>query len=173
MLTQSQPPSPQGSVFIPQPVLNDNEEKILKITEMIFGDDYRINTQTPLSQICSRTEWLELEWFTFHAHSTLDLIVFPKNHFGKKYPLLAIECQSEYHDSAEAQVRDQRKQYILDVIGLPLVQVRYVGSGGYHFYSHRVSNEVYYDSVILEGLIELKDFLYVMANIPRNVVDVA
>lgn len=173
MLQQPTPPSSKASTFTPQPVMNDHEEKILKIVEMVFGDDYRVNTQTPLAQICSRNEWLELDWYVFHTNSTLDLVVIQKNRFGKKYPSLAIECQSEYHDSPDAKVRDQRKQYILDAIGLPLVQVRYLGSGGYHFYSHRTSNEVFYDSVNLEGLTELKDFLFVMANIPSHVIAVA
>ncbi len=162
------------SVFSRQPIFNDHEEQIFKILELVFGDKYRINTQTPLQQICSRNNhWLEPEWFKFLANSTIDHLVYSKLGFGEKFPLLAVECQSKYHDKPEAIIKDQRKQYILDSINIPLVQVRYVGSGGYQFYSHRTNDEVFYDGITQVGLSELKNYLCITANISNLVTDAA
>jgi hypothetical protein len=163
-----------ASVFTPQPIFNDHEEQVFKILELVFGNKYRINTQTPLQQICSRNHhWLEADWFQFHANSTIDLLVYQKFGYGEKFPKLAVECQSKYHDTSEAQVRDQRKQYLLDSIHLPLIQVRYVGSGGYRFYSHRLNDEVYYDGITQEGLLELKNYIHRAANISEISLDAA
>ena len=128
-------------------IINELEMIVMEIVEMILGDRFRYCPQVPLGVICSHSVgWLPNEIWKFWVNSRVDI---------------AFECQSYYHDSLEAQVRDRKKAKLLEKVGVPLIYVRSVETDRrfYRFYTPDENTEVFYNIINQEGRTELETFL--------------
>lgn len=154
-------------LFVPKPIFNGHEEKILDILSIALGDDYRFNPQVPLKQLCDKTDNLDSDHWQMYTYSVVDIVITKKHGFGNKLPLLAIECQSGYHDNPKSERDDAFKRTILDIAGIPLVQTREIGNDRryYRFFNHLASDFVEYDVVTRKGLDKLTGYLRLKAHI--------
>ena len=129
---------------------------------MILGDCFRYCPQVPLGVICSHSVgWLPNEIWKFWVNSRVDIALMERGFKASRKAKLAIECQSYYHDSLEAQVRDRKKAKLLEKVGVPLIYVRSVETDRrfYRFYTPDENTEVFYNIINQEGRTELETFL--------------
>ncbi|MFY8176281.1 hypothetical protein, partial [Planktothrix agardhii] len=129
---------------------------------MILGDRFRYCPQVPLGVICSHSVgWLPNEIWKFWVNSRVDIALMKRGFKASRKAKLAIECQSYYHDSLEAQVRDRKKAKLLEKVGVPLIYVRSVETDRrfYRFYTPDENTEVFYNIINQEGRTELETFL--------------
>ncbi|WP_081694783.1 MULTISPECIES: DUF2726 domain-containing protein [Planktothrix] len=126
------------------------------------GDRFRYCPQVPLGVICSHSVgWLPNEIWKFWVNSRVDIALMKRGFKASRNAKLVIECQSHYHDSLEAQVRDRKKAKLLEKVGVPLIYVRSVETDRrfYRFYTPDENTEVFYNIINQEGRTELETFL--------------
>ncbi len=140
---------------------------MLDVLSIALGDDYRLNPQVPLKQLCNKTDNLDSYHWQMYTQGVVDIVITKKHGFGNKFPLLAIECQSDYHDNPKSERGDACKRMILDIAGIPLVQTREIGNDRryYRFFNHLDSDFVEYDVVTRKGLDKLTGYLHRKAHI--------
>lgn len=143
-------------------IINELEMIVMEIVEMILGDRFRYCPQVPLGVICSHSVgWLPNEIWKFWVNSRVDIALMKRGFKASRNAKLVIECQSHYHDSLEAQVRDRKKAKLLEKVGVPLIYVRSVETDRrfYRFYTPDENTEVFYNIINQEGRTELETFL--------------
>lgn len=146
-------------------IVNDLEMVAMDILEMMLGDRFRYCPQVPLEVICSRTEAfsrLPDQLWKFWVSSRVDLALMERHYGSNRKAKLVIECQSHWHDSFEAQVRDRKKARLLAAVGVPLVYVRRIEEDKrfYRFYTANNTSEVIYNLVTQTGWADLEEFLH-------------
>ncbi|ANV84827.1 hypothetical protein AWQ21_10825 [Picosynechococcus sp. PCC 7003] len=145
-------------------IINDYEAFILELIEMLLGDRYRCWGQIPLGVICARPDdvpYLPTDLFKFWANSRVDIALLEKRIGVSRKAKLVIECQSHWHDTHEAQIRDRLKSQLLQSAGIPLIYVRRVDTDSrfYRFFTPDQSQEVLYNIITQAGKDELNEFL--------------
>lgn len=145
-------------------IVNELEMLIMDNLEMILGDRFRYCPQVPLEVICRRPEnrWLPKEDWQFLVSSKVDITVMERGCCASRQAKLVVECQSHYHDSLEAQLRDRKKARLLAAVGIPLIYVRLVDEDRrfYRFYTPHEKEEVLYNLITQKGRTELEAFLH-------------
>ncbi|MBD2183472.1 DUF2726 domain-containing protein [Planktothrix sp. FACHB-1355] len=145
-------------------IANELEMVIMDILEMVLGDRFRYCPQVPLEAICSRPETfyrLPDDLWKFWVSSRVDIAAIERGYRATRKAKLVVECQSQYHDSLDAQVRDRKKAGLLASVGVPLVYVRRVDEDRrfYRFYTPNNREEVIYNLITQQGRNELETFL--------------
>ncbi|HEY9301676.1 MAG TPA: hypothetical protein VIQ31_35995, partial [Phormidium sp.] len=120
--------------------------------------------QVPLEIICSRPEnfsRLPDEIWKFWVSSKVDIALMERGSRASRKAKLVVECQSHWHDSLEAQLRDRKKAKLLASVGVPLIYVRRIAEDQryYRFYTPNEKQEVIYNLINQEGFTELEAFL--------------
>ena len=102
-------------------LLNSYEKSMIQFLETCVDNNYKINPQVSLSQICEQVSYLdsELREFLF-SPSAVDALITDLNY----NPCLVVEFQSQYHDRPEAKERDRKKATLLDFAKVPLIYSR-------------------------------------------------
>ena len=143
-------------------ILNELELMVMEIGEMILGDRFLYCPQVPLGVICSHSgAWLPNGIWKFWVNSRIDITLIERRFRASRKAKLAIECQSHYHDSLEAQIRDRKKAKLLELVNVPLIYIRPVDNDRrfYRFYTPDEQTEVFYNIITQEGRTELELFL--------------
>ena len=102
-------------------LVNPYEARMIEFLETCVDNNYKINPQVSLSQICEQVsdlDW-ELRKFLF-SPSAVDALITDLNY----NPCLVVEFQSDYHDRPEAKERDRKKATLLEFAKVPLIYSR-------------------------------------------------
>jgi Uma2 family endonuclease len=143
-------------------IINELEIMIIDLLEMILGNRFRYCPQVPLEIICSRPEnfsRLPDEIWKFWVSSKVDIALIDRTFPTSRKAKLVVECQSHWHDSLEAQLRDRKKAKLLASVNVPLIYVRRIDSRYYRFYTPNEKQEVIYNIITQQGWAELEAFL--------------
>jgi Uma2 family endonuclease len=145
-------------------IINELEIMIIDLLEMILGNRFRYCPQVPLEIICSRPEnfsRLPDEIWKFWVSSKVDIALIDRTFPANRKAKLVIECQSHWHDSLEAQLRDRKKAKLLASVNVPLIYVRRIAEDQryYRFYTPNEKQEVVYNIITQQGWAELEAFL--------------
>ncbi|MFB2839080.1 hypothetical protein [Floridanema evergladense] len=142
-------------------VFNKYQQKIMDILETILGARFRCYPELRLERICHRPEnvWLPKEIWQFLVSSDLDITVIERGSHASRKAKLVVECQSHWHDSLEAQLRDRKKAKLLASVNVPLIYVRKIDSRYYRFYTPNEKQEVIYNIITQQEWAELEAFL--------------
>lgn len=143
-------------------IINELEIMIIDLLELILGNRFRYCPQVPLEIICSRPEnfsRLPDEIWKFWVSSKVDIALIDRTFPTNRKAKLVVECQSHWHDSLEAQLRDRKKAKLLASVNVPLIYVRRIDSRYYRFYTPNKKHEVIYNIITQQGWAELEAFL--------------
>ncbi|MGA9378150.1 MAG: hypothetical protein WBV73_05225 [Phormidium sp.] len=145
-------------------IINDLEIMIIDLLEMILGNRFRYCPQVPLEIICSRPEnfsRLPDEIWKFWVSSKVDIALIDRTFPTTRKAKLVVECQSHWHDSLEAQLRDRKKAKLLASVNVSLIYVRRIAEDQrfYRFYTPNEKQEVIYNIITQQGWAELEAFL--------------
>lgn len=143
--------------------MNEFEIMIMDILEMILGNRFRYFTQVPLEIICTRRKNCchipDKNIWQFWVSSKVDIALIERGFPASRKAKLVVECQSHWHDSLEAQLRDRKKAKLLASVNVPLIYVRKIDSRYYRFYTPNEKHEVIYNIITQQGWAELEAFL--------------
>ncbi|MBE9226901.1 DUF2726 domain-containing protein [Phormidium sp. LEGE 05292] len=145
-------------------IINELEIMIIDLLELILGNRFRYCPQVPLEIICSRPEnfsRLPDEIWKFWVSSKVDIALIDRTFPTNRKAKLVVECQSHWHDSLEAQLRDRKKAKLLASVNVPLIYVRRIAEDQryYRFYTPNEKHEVIYNIITQQGWAELEAFL--------------
>ena len=101
-------------------LLNSYEKSMIQFLETCVDNNYKINPQVSLSQICEQVSYLDWELKKFLFSSAVDALITDLNY----NPCLVVEFQSDYHDRPEAKERDRKKATLLEFAKVPLIYSR-------------------------------------------------
>ena len=101
-------------------LLNSYEKSMIQFLETCVDNNYKINPQVSLSQICEQVSDLDWELKKFLFSSAVDAVITDLNY----NPCLVVEFQSQYHDRPEAKERDRKKATLLEFAKVPLIYSR-------------------------------------------------
>lgn len=148
--------APVVAQFQQDAIINTFEMKILEVIERVFKKPYRCCPEVPLKRVCTKRSYLDHDTWKFWTTSSIDIVVMlPDRRAG-----LAIECQSSYHDSLDAQRRDDLKASILRESNIPLIYVRYAGKRDtYKFWSPCERDFVHFNFSTQSGYKEMSRLL--------------
>ena len=86
-----------------------------------IGNQFIIETKTPLKDLIKKYGWLERELYIMYRQGHIDFLILEP---VSRQPVLAIELDDPSHDTPRGQDRDQRKDELFKRANLPLVRVR-------------------------------------------------
>lgn len=136
-------------------IINTYERQILELVETIFPKPHYCFAELPLQRLCKKTGYLSPEIWRFWKDSRIDIVVMlPSGKAG-----LAVECQSTFHDTLDAQLRDARKAFILSSAKIPLVYVRHTKNKNIYRFWTFSGEEVMYNYKSRSGYTELFQLL--------------
>lgn len=147
--------------FQPSEIINSYEMKVFELVGSIFPKPYHCLVELPLQRICTKTKTLSHDMWKFWVNSRVDIVVM-QTRMGplNRKACLAIECQSHYHYSPDAQRRDSLKASILRESGIPLVYVQDSSiPRTLVFWTPDKTKSVHCNPMISKGLKDLSDFL--------------
>ena len=101
-------------------LVNPYEARMIEFLETCVDNNYKINPQVSLSQICEQVSDLDWELKKFLFSSAVDAVITDLNY----NPCLVVEFQSQYHDRPEAKERDRKKATLLEFAKVPLIYSR-------------------------------------------------
>lgn len=136
---------------------------MLELVRSILGEDYWYFVEFPLQIACPKREGVYLDdkaLWQFWVNSRVDIIVMNASLSRNcRKACLMLECQSPWHDLADAQRRDRTKFDIIASTKTPLIYVRYADYPRVlRFWSEGSSDEVFYNPFTQDGKTELKEF---------------